>query len=219
MPDPEESRKLHNFPSNLPAKMMFTGGPLVTDVWDPLGLMKGKSEEQLLYWRAVELKHGRVAMLACLGWFHVAAGWHFIGDAANGYVRVSDDPLINVTQLPMGGMWQLVFTLMIMEWLTTYVMKPPKEAPWDILGWEPITIETEQWRLHQLKELNNGRLAMFGILGLIGIDAAGGGFLGFDKACFGNCDPLAWDGSPPFKMDPLYPYPPNEILQSMGLEK
>merc|ERR1719181_1277197 len=70
-----------------------TGGPMPYDTWDPIGLMEGKSEEQLLHWRAVELKHGRVSMLACLGWFHVAAGWHFIGDFASGY-RVSDNPLI-----------------------------------------------------------------------------------------------------------------------------
>lgn len=30
--------------------------------------------------RAQELKHGRVAMLAVIGWFHVAGGFHIIGD-------------------------------------------------------------------------------------------------------------------------------------------
>ena len=103
-----------------------TGGPFADDVWDPLGLMEGKSEEQLLHWRAVELKHARVAMLACLGWFHVATGWHPIGDAA-ARMRVSDDPLINYTQLPIGGAFQVVFTIMCVEWLTTYVAKPPKD--------------------------------------------------------------------------------------------
>merc|ERR1711966_76900 len=48
-----------------------TGGPRPDDFWDPVGLAKGKSDEQLLRWRAVELKNGRVAMLAVLGWFHV----------------------------------------------------------------------------------------------------------------------------------------------------
>ena len=32
----------------------------------------------------MELKHGRVAMLAVLGWFHVAAGYHIVGDYAVG---------------------------------------------------------------------------------------------------------------------------------------
>jgi len=146
-----------------------TGGPRPNDFWDPAGLAKGKSDEQLLYWRAVELKHGRVSMLACLGWFHVAAGWHPIGDAA-ARTRVSDNPLINVTQLPIGGAFQLVFTIMCLEWLTTYVCKPPADKPWDILGWSDVIADENwpDWKESQLKELNNGRLAMFGILGLIG---------------------------------------------------
>jgi hypothetical protein len=201
------SKEGYNPPANLPPQMWYTGGPLAESIWDPLNLMEGKSQEQLLHWRAVELKHGRVAMLACLGWAHVAGGWHFIGDAANGYVRVSDDPLINVTQLPMGGMWQLVFTILVLEWITTYICKPPKEAPWDILGWTPLTVETEAWRLHQLKELNNGRLAMFGILGLIIQDAATGNYgLGFSIEQTGDIPGM---GPPPFQMDALYPYAPS----------
>merc|ERR1719291_639376 len=78
------------------------GGPNPNDFWDPAGLAEGKSDEQLIHWRNVEIKHGRVAMLACTGWFHVAAGWHPIGDYAAG-VRLSNDPLVNVTQLSMGG--------------------------------------------------------------------------------------------------------------------
>ena len=34
-------------------------------LWDPLGF--SRNEENLYRYRAVELKHGRVAMLACLG--------------------------------------------------------------------------------------------------------------------------------------------------------
>jgi len=170
----------------LPKALEGTGGPLPNDVWDPLNLMEGKTEEQILYWRAVELKHSRVAMLAVLGWIHVAGGWHFIGDAANGYVRVSDDPLINVTQLSMGGAWQVVFTILALEWLWSVPCPPPKEAPWDVLGWSAI-VETgteeqpflgEPWKERQLFELNNGRLAMFAILGLIAQDAYTGDYGG-----------------------------------------
>jgi len=155
-----------------------TGGPMPNDFWDPAGLAKGKSDEQLLHWRAVELKNGRVAMLACLGWFHVAAGWHPIGDGA-ARVRVSDDPLINVTQLPMGGAFQVVFTIMCLEWLTTYVCKPPARRPWDILGWSDVIADEEypDWKENQVKELNNGRLAMVGIIGLIAQDALTGDYV------------------------------------------
>lgn len=37
--------------------------------WDPLQLSKDATDEQLLWFRACELKHGRIAMLACTGFF------------------------------------------------------------------------------------------------------------------------------------------------------
>jgi len=46
----------------------FAGGLLGSDVevkdFDPLGLSKGKDADTLAYYRAAELKHGRVCMLA-----------------------------------------------------------------------------------------------------------------------------------------------------------
>jgi len=41
----------YNPPANLPPQMWYTGGPLAESIWDPLNLMEGKSEEQLLRWR------------------------------------------------------------------------------------------------------------------------------------------------------------------------
>jgi len=170
-----------------------TGGPMPNDFWDPAGLAKGKSDEQLLYWRAVELKHGRVSMLAVLGWIHVAAGWHPIGDAA-ARTRVSDNPLVNVTQLPIGGVFQVVFTIMCFEWLTTYVLKPPARRPWDVLGWSDVIADEDwpDWKEAQLRELNNGRLAMFGILGLIGEAAYTGDYFKWGAPPAGFYVPDNW---------------------------
>jgi len=201
-----------------PKVLEGTGGPRPNDFWDPAGLAKGKSDEQLLYWRAVELKHGRVCMLACLGWWHVAAGWHPIGDAA-ARTRVSDDPLVNVTQLPIGGAFQVIFTIMICEWLTTYVCKPPADKPWDVLGWKSVIADEEDpdWKDQQVKELNNGRLAMVGFIGLVATDLAGGGYGSeFVNPCGAGttlCQDLNnWGGNPfppvPYTFPPLYPMPP-----------
>jgi len=188
----------------LPKALEGTGGPMPDYVWDPCGLMNGRSEEQVLHWRAVELKHARVSMLAVVGWLHVSAGWHFIGDFAAGF-RVSDDPLVNVTQVPMGGMWQLVAGIMGLEWVSS-ICPPPKSKPWDVLGWDPIIVETPEWKETQLKELNNGRLAMLGILGLIGQDAFTGDYAAWiHQPNFGQSNPLNWRGEPPFEMPPLYP--------------
>jgi len=157
-----------------------TGGPFPENFWDPAGITRGKSKEEILELRAMELKHGRVAMLAVLGWFHVAAGYHIVGDYAVGE-HLNNNPLINLTQMPMGGIWQVLFTIMCLEWLTTYVCKPPAEKPWDILGWTDIIIEDEksiwnQFRKAENQELNNARLAMMGITGLITQDVLFGDF-------------------------------------------
>mmetsp|Transcript_91776 Transcript_91776/g.237829 ORF Transcript_91776/g.237829 Transcript_91776/m.237829 type:complete len:315 (+) Transcript_91776:82-1026(+) len=151
-----------------PKVLEGTGGPFPGDFWDPAGLTKGKDDETLRYYRAAELKHGRVAMLACLGWFHTAAGWHPVGDAA---VRssISDDPLIAAQQLPGAGWLQVLFTLMCFEWLTAYICTPPKDQPWDVLGVSDLIADEKypEWKDQKMRELNNGRLAMVGIIGLI----------------------------------------------------
>eukprot|EP00933_Yihiella_yeosuensis_P078757 TRINITY_DN905_c0_g2_i1.p1 TRINITY_DN905_c0_g2~~TRINITY_DN905_c0_g2_i1.p1 ORF type:complete len:1026 (+),score=256.07 TRINITY_DN905_c0_g2_i1:76-3153(+) len=171
-----------------------TGGPFPENFWDPAGLSKGKSEQELLNLRAMELKHGRVAMLAVIGWFHVAAGVHYIGDFANGE-KVSDDPLINLTQLSMGGAMQVIFTIMCTEWLFEYVTPAPKEKPWDLLGWTDVIADEEypQWKKVQLQELNNGRLAMMGIVGLIAQDMYLGEYAPSSALCGGN--PICYDVS------------------------
>jgi light-harvesting complex I chlorophyll a/b binding protein 1 len=186
--------------SAIPKSMEGTGGPFPDDVWDPLGLSVGKSEEQLLRWRAVELKHGRVAMLAVIGWIHVGLGYHLIGDwASRG--TVSNNPLVNVTELSMGGAFQLVFTIMCFEWLTTYVCKPPKDAPWDVFGWSEIIAypDDPKWKERQLQELNNGRLAMVAFIGLVAQTLVTGdyGVSGFGEITFANGAP--WPESPGFE--------------------
>ncbi|CAE8640628.1 unnamed protein product [Polarella glacialis] len=149
-------------------------------------------------------------MAAVLGWFHVAAGYHFIGDAAAGE-RVSDNPLINVTQLPMGGMWQLVFTILCVEWAVTYVCKPSERRPWDIFGWNDVVADEEfpDWKSAQLQELNNGRLAMMGILGLVVQDVLFGDYAaGIGQACFGAeiCKKLGTDSYEYWPSLPSAPY-------------
>jgi len=156
-------------------------------------------------------------MLAVLGWFHVATGWHPIGDAA-ARMRVSDDPLINYTQLPIGGAFQVVFTIMVTEWLFKYVCKPPKEAPWDLIGWTPKLVsdaEQPEWKERQLFELNNGRLAMVAFFGLVFQDMATGDFGPFlgtpsmgDANGVGSFDAIELSRGMPFPESP-YGNPPN----------
>ena len=47
--------------------------------FDPLRLSQLGSDATLSWFRAAELKHSRVAMLATTGYLVQAAGWHFPG--------------------------------------------------------------------------------------------------------------------------------------------
>ena len=53
-------------------------------VWDPLGLADYGSEETLAWFRHAEVKHGRVAMAAFVGWWAVGSGLRFPGELAHG---------------------------------------------------------------------------------------------------------------------------------------
>ena len=53
-------------------------------VWDPLGLADIGSEETLAWYRHSEIKHGRVAMAAFVGWWAVGAGLRLPGELAPG---------------------------------------------------------------------------------------------------------------------------------------
>jgi Chlorophyll A-B binding protein len=53
-------------------------------VWDPLGLAAIGSDETLSWYRHSEVKHGRVAMAAFVGWWAVGAGLRVPGDLSFG---------------------------------------------------------------------------------------------------------------------------------------
>jgi len=53
-------------------------------VWDPLGLAEYGSDETTAWFRHAEVKHGRVAMAAFVGWWAVGAGVRFPGELAHG---------------------------------------------------------------------------------------------------------------------------------------
>jgi len=53
-------------------------------MWDPLGLADIGSDETLAWYRHSEVKHGRVAMAAFVGWWAVGSGLRFPGELAHG---------------------------------------------------------------------------------------------------------------------------------------
>merc|ERR1719434_197921 len=77
-------------PRTVAPKMAFidtlegTGEETGGEIWDPLDISGSVSDEALMWFRHAELKHGRAAMLACVGYITGAAGITFPGSIANG---------------------------------------------------------------------------------------------------------------------------------------
>lgn len=138
--------------------------------FDPMGLSVGQSDVTMEFYREAELKHGRIAMAACLGWFIAAGGTHPL-------FNLSDDPLKAVVELPIAGWLQITLACGAVEWLTEQIKSRPGYMPGDILGaayW--VDNSDEGWVDYQNKELNNGRLAMLAFMGIYTQDALYGNF-------------------------------------------
>ena len=70
-----------------------TGEETGNEIWDPLDIAGSVGDEALMWFRAAELKHGRVAMLASVGYLVGAAGITFPGEIAKGvsFASVNSD--------------------------------------------------------------------------------------------------------------------------------
>lgn len=131
--------------------------------FDPLGLSVGKSDEIMKLYREAELKHGRVAMAACLGWYVTAAGVHPAFQST-----LSSNPLEAAAQLPKVGWLQFVLGCGAIEWLADQIKLRPGYKPGDLLGAaEWVDDSDEGWVDYQNKEINNGRLAMVAFMGIL----------------------------------------------------
>merc|ERR1719331_3201623 len=128
--------------------------------FDPLGFSKDASPETMKKYREAELKHGRVAMLAAAGMI-TADKWHPLFGGKN-----SSNPLLALTQTPKLGWLQILTFIMFIEVLGILNSRRPDYQPGDFLGSSQWELD-DTWKSYQTKELNNGRLAMFGSIGML----------------------------------------------------
>lgn len=142
--------------------------------FDPMGLSSAGSDETLAWFRAAELKHSRVAMLAFSGYVVQANGFHFPGmlssDVSFGSLSAIK-PFDAWDAVPDAGKAQILGTIFIAELASesqgTHYMKggdtPQVVFPkFDFSGVDADVLKTKKDR-----ELNNGRLAMIGIMSFI----------------------------------------------------
>lgn len=137
-------------------------------VWDPLGLSKNADEENLNLLRAAELKHGRVSMLAVVGWVWTATGTHFNGMLSpSQQITFADcaaqkDPILAAAKVPGGGIGQIILAIGLLEgyWETKY----PAYKCAGNYNVPAVTQDPAKLKELQTCELKHGRLAMIGII-------------------------------------------------------
>jgi hypothetical protein len=163
--------------------------------WDPLGFSKNLSPEALAWFRAAELKHGRVSMLACVGFTAQSYPLTLLKDVpiaksnlypnlstvdmTFGDIAAAGNPIEQFKMIPTLGLWQFAFVAGFIETYSEY-QKPHYLRGGSIgrvpLIWDPVgqlirgetitdTLSEEDRAKKRNRELANGRLAMIGAMG------------------------------------------------------
>ena len=157
-------------------------------------MLEDADQERFERLRYVELKHGRIAQLAFLGNIITRAGVHLPGTIDNEGHTFDSYPnglaaFFGPDAIPAGGFWQIIAFIGIME---LGIMNPDMAKNMgvfepefrgdlrngikhgDKFAWDNFT--PEQKLKKRAIELNNGRAAMMGILGLMMHEKIGGSF-------------------------------------------
>jgi len=137
--------------------------------WDPLNMLDGVEQERFDRLRYVEIKHGRIAMLAVLGHIHTSFGARVPGNidySGTSFASIKTG-IAGLADIPNGGLIQIFAFIGFLE---VFVMKDrgSGEFPGDLRNGMFTWKATEEEKLEKRAiELNNGRAAMMGILGLM----------------------------------------------------
>lgn len=148
-----------------PAMQLGVTEPL--GFFDPLGIASMVDEGGFRHLRGAEIKHGRIAMLATVG----CIAQHYIAipgfdDVPRGLGALACEPAS-----PYG----LAFVALVSGYVEMFVWKQDdNKLPGDFGNpWTPIEDFPVDDDLRN-KEINNGRFAMFAILGIIAAEFAQG---------------------------------------------
>ena len=132
-------------------------------------MLDGADQERFDRLRYVEIKHGRIAMLAVLGHIHTAFGARVPGNidySGTSFASIKTG-IAGLKDIPTAGLLQIVAFIGFLE---LFVMKDKGlgEYPGDLRNGMFLWKASEEEQLQKRAiELNNGRAAQMGILGLM----------------------------------------------------
>ena len=159
------------------------------DFFDPVGFTKDISESDFKKYRESELKHGRIAMLAVLGVFFAEAAPFLLGGKITGpaifqfqqadkYLHAFTANVIGFTAAIEGFNiikgWQPIKETFSSEAAVAALRRDYEDGDlrFDALDWKPTN--PKALAAVKNKELNNGRLAMLAIAGIVAQELATG---------------------------------------------
>ena len=155
--------------------------------FDPLGLSKDVDAGRLAFYREAEIKHGRVAMLAAVG-FLFQEHYTFTGIDSPSFVSFEQPGLA-------GGVWLALAVMlgnvegksveafmkldggMLAEQNESKTWRMKEDHASGDLGFDPLGLKptnAKDLKEIQSKEINNGRLAMIGIAGMVAQELVNG---------------------------------------------
>jgi light-harvesting complex I chlorophyll a/b binding protein 1 len=136
--------------------------------WDPVGLAADGNSETFKRRRQTELKHGRIAMLATMGYITPEVAGKFPGYLSpSAGLKFSDIPngLAAISKVPAAGWAQIVAYMAYCEVSQDQSAGTPGAA--GDFGWKVLTSPDPAEKQKKLSaELANGRLAMMAIIGM-----------------------------------------------------
>ena len=151
------------FVGDLANVVKIRGSTKPFESFDPLDLSLSSHDTRLLFFREAELKHGRLAMVSAL----LIPYFDQMDPNVLG-IHGFDHLPTNVKMLIIAHMFMAEFASMFKGW------EKPWEKPFSLkMGYQPgdlgfkLSQSNEEMEVLMDKELNNGRLAMIGALGMI----------------------------------------------------
>mmetsp|Transcript_17348 Transcript_17348/g.22556 ORF Transcript_17348/g.22556 Transcript_17348/m.22556 type:complete len:201 (-) Transcript_17348:125-727(-) len=147
--------------------------------FDPLGLVADGDQEKFDRLRFVEIKHGRICMLGVVGYLVNKAGIYLPGDISMDGTKFSDlgSGWDASTAVPVAGALQVLAFAGFLELAVMKDVTGENEFVGDFrngaidFGWDSFDEETKMAK--RAIELNQGRAAQMGMLGLMVHDKLG----------------------------------------------
>jgi hypothetical protein len=137
--------------------------------WDPVGFTNDGDATAFARRRSVELKHGRISMLACMGYITPEITGKFPGYLSNSAgLKFADIPngLAAISKVPALGWAQIVAYSGFCEGSAGFGADWKTGTPGDV-GFKVLTSSDPEERTKKLAaEIANGRLAMVAIIGM-----------------------------------------------------